>query len=101
MSAIGRSWPGPCARIERHGTEVLVVALGFDTGRKDPTGTWDLGAKDFEANGRLVGSLQLPTLVVQEGGYRVQKPRQQRPQLLHRPLGGDLRARRRRREIEK
>ena len=58
-------------RIERHGTEVLVVALGFDTGRKDPTGTWDLDAKDFEANGRLVGSLHLPTLVVQEGGYRV------------------------------
>jgi acetoin utilization deacetylase AcuC-like enzyme len=58
-------------RIEKHGTEVLVLALGFDTGRNDPTGTWDLGAKDFEANGRLVGSLQLPTLVVQEGGYRV------------------------------
>ncbi len=59
-------------RIEKFGTEVLVVALGFDTGRKDPTGTWGLGAKDFRANGRLVGSLHLPTLVVQEGGYRVQ-----------------------------
>jgi hypothetical protein len=27
-------------------------------------------AKDFEANGRIIGQLQLPTLVVQEGGYR-------------------------------
>ena len=58
-------------RIEAHGAEVLVVALGFDTGRKDPTGTWDLDAKDFENNGRMVGRLQLPTLIVQEGGYRV------------------------------
>ncbi|MCB0916878.1 MAG: hypothetical protein KDC23_14465, partial [Actinobacteria bacterium] len=37
----------------------------------DPTGTWSLGADDFEANGRLIGGLGLPTLVVQEGGYRV------------------------------
>jgi acetoin utilization deacetylase AcuC-like enzyme len=58
-------------RIEKHGTEVLVLALGFDTGRKDPTGTWNLGAKDFAANGRMVGERKLPTLVIQEGGYRV------------------------------
>jgi acetoin utilization deacetylase AcuC-like enzyme/GNAT superfamily N-acetyltransferase len=48
----------------------LVVALGFDTAKKDPTGTWSLGPADFEANGRLIGALGLPTLVVQEGGYR-------------------------------
>jgi acetoin utilization deacetylase AcuC-like enzyme len=58
-------------RVERHRTEILVVALGLDTSRKDPTGTWDLTARDFVANGRMVGSLRLPTLVVQEGGYRV------------------------------
>ncbi len=48
----------------------LVVALGLDTARGDPTGTWNLMAKDFEQNGFEVGSLRLPTLVVQEGGYR-------------------------------
>jgi acetoin utilization deacetylase AcuC-like enzyme/GNAT superfamily N-acetyltransferase len=48
----------------------LVVCLGLDTAKGDPTGTWTLGAKDFEANGRMVGALGLPTLVVQEGGYR-------------------------------
>jgi acetoin utilization deacetylase AcuC-like enzyme len=58
-------------RVEKHGTEILVVALGLDTGRKDPTGTWELGSADFTANGRLVGGLRLPTLVVQEGGYRI------------------------------
>lgn len=49
---------------------VLIVALGLDTAKSDPTGTWSLAAKDFEANGRMIGALDLPTLVVQEGGYR-------------------------------
>ncbi len=49
---------------------ILVLALGFDTAKSDPTGTWTLSASDFEANGRMIGQLGLPTLVVQEGGYR-------------------------------
>jgi acetoin utilization deacetylase AcuC-like enzyme/GNAT superfamily N-acetyltransferase len=48
----------------------LVVALGLDPAKGDPTGTWSLLAKDFEQNGRMLGALKLPTLVVQEGGYR-------------------------------
>ncbi|MDY0165812.1 MAG: histone deacetylase family protein [Thermoguttaceae bacterium] len=49
---------------------VLVLAFGLDTARSDPTGTWNLSAKDFQANGRIIAGLGLPTLVVQEGGYR-------------------------------
>jgi acetoin utilization deacetylase AcuC-like enzyme len=48
----------------------LVVALGLDPAKGDPTGTWSLGATDFQRNGELVRALGLPTLVVQEGGYR-------------------------------
>ena len=48
----------------------LVIALGLDAAKGDPTGTWSLGRKDFLANGRMLGALKLPTLVVQEGGYR-------------------------------
>jgi acetoin utilization deacetylase AcuC-like enzyme/GNAT superfamily N-acetyltransferase len=48
----------------------LVISLGLDPAKGDPTGTWSLGARDFEENGRLLGALRLPTLVVQEGGYR-------------------------------
>lgn len=48
----------------------LIVGLGLDTAKGDPTGTWNLGAKDFRENGRMLGELRLPTLVVQEGGYR-------------------------------
>jgi acetoin utilization deacetylase AcuC-like enzyme len=50
--------------------DFLVIALGFDPAKGDPTGTWSLTARDFEANGRMIGLLGLPTLVVQEGGYR-------------------------------
>ncbi|MGE4504246.1 MAG: histone deacetylase family protein [Desulfovibrionaceae bacterium] len=49
----------------------LVVSLGLDLAKGDPTGTWSLCARDFAANGRLVGELGLRTVVVQEGGYLV------------------------------
>ena len=58
-------------RIRRFNPVALVVALGLDTAKADPTGTWSLTAGDFEANGRMIGELRLPTLVVQEGGYRI------------------------------
>ncbi|MEZ4387167.1 MAG: acetylpolyamine amidohydrolase [Candidatus Krumholzibacteriia bacterium] len=57
-------------RVQTFKPTVLVVCLGLDTGKGDPTGTWSLGAADFTENGRRVGALGLPTLVVQEGGYR-------------------------------
>lgn len=52
--------------------EYLIVALGLDTAKGDPTGTWRLTAADFERNGRIIGELCLPTLIVQEGGYKIQ-----------------------------
>jgi acetoin utilization deacetylase AcuC-like enzyme/GNAT superfamily N-acetyltransferase len=57
-------------RIRDFAPAFLVVALGLDTARGDPTGTWSLRKEDFRLNGRLIGELFLPTLVVQEGGYR-------------------------------
>ncbi len=56
--------------IKRFRPLYLVVALGLDTAKGDPTGSFALGPKDFAANGRMIGRLGLPTLVVQEGGYR-------------------------------
>jgi acetoin utilization deacetylase AcuC-like enzyme len=57
-------------RIDSFEPAVLVVALGLDTAKGDPTGTWSLSAADLYENGRRVGAMGLPTLVVQEGGYR-------------------------------
>ncbi|MDD2557148.1 MAG: histone deacetylase family protein [Desulfuromonadaceae bacterium] len=56
-------------RIKRHKPVYLLVCLGLDTAKGDPTGTWNFTAKDFAALGRILGQIHLPTLVMQEGGY--------------------------------
>ena len=48
----------------------LVLALGLDTARGDPTGTWAHRPEDFRRLGVEVGRLGRPTVVVQEGGYK-------------------------------
>tara|TARA_R110000868_G_scaffold117600_9_gene312321 strand:- start:2367 stop:4100 length:1734 start_codon:yes stop_codon:yes gene_type:complete len=57
------------ARIKDFGPSFLIIALGFDTAKNDPTGTWPLSPEDFERNGREIANMGLPTLIVQEGGY--------------------------------
>ncbi len=57
-------------RISGFEPDFLVVALGLDAAKGDPTGTWSLTRTDFRLNGRMIGELGIPVLVVQEGGYR-------------------------------
>lgn len=59
-------------RIKKFSPEFLVVSIGFDTSKGDPTGTWPLVAKDFYQNGQIIASMGIPTLFVQEGGYKTQ-----------------------------
>ncbi|HUX96570.1 MAG TPA: histone deacetylase family protein [Bacteroidales bacterium] len=56
--------------IKKFKPEFLIVALGLDTAKGDPTGTWMLRPSDFHKNGEMVAESGLPTLVIQEGGYR-------------------------------
>jgi acetoin utilization deacetylase AcuC-like enzyme len=56
-------------RITRFAPQFLIVSLGLDTAKGDPTGSWSLRAKDFTANGKMLGALSMPILVIQEGGY--------------------------------
>jgi acetoin utilization deacetylase AcuC-like enzyme/ribosomal protein S18 acetylase RimI-like enzyme len=56
--------------IERFDPAYLVVALGLDTAKGDPTGSWPLEADDFFEMGRRLAAIGRPTVVVQEGGYR-------------------------------
>ena len=65
-----RAFEPALARLREFAPAALVVALGLDTAKKDPTGSWSLGQRDFTAVGARLRSLGLPTLVVQEGGYR-------------------------------
>lgn len=62
---------GALKRIVRHEPAHLVVALGLDTARGDPTGTWSNRAGDFHRMGQLIGAAGYPTVVIQEGGYRI------------------------------
>jgi acetoin utilization deacetylase AcuC-like enzyme/ribosomal protein S18 acetylase RimI-like enzyme len=58
-------------RIDEFQPDYLVVSVGFDTGRGDPTGTWGNRPADFRLIGRRIGAAGYPTAVIQEGGYRV------------------------------
>lgn len=58
--------------IKKYNPDYLIVALGLDPAKGDPTGTWSFTHSNFTTNGEMIGSLKLPTLVVQEGGYRNQ-----------------------------
>lgn len=50
--------------------DYLIISLGLDIAKGDPTGTWSLKASDFKNNGAEIGKLSLPVLFVQEGGYK-------------------------------
>lgn len=50
--------------------EFLIISLGFDPAKGDPTGTWSLKSSDFKNNGAEIGKLPYPILFAQEGGYK-------------------------------
>jgi acetoin utilization deacetylase AcuC-like enzyme len=62
---------GALSAIGAFGPSVVVVSLGLDTFVTDPICDFSITAEGFERCGRAVGSLGLPTVVVQEGGYDV------------------------------
>lgn len=53
----------------------LIVALGYDTMRGDPTGNFDLSAHGMHRIGEAIGCIELPVLVTQEGGYSLKNLR--------------------------
>ncbi len=57
------------ARVEQFAPTVLVLSMGLDIAKGDPTGAWAITPDGFERIGAAVAALELPTLVVQEGGY--------------------------------
>lgn len=57
-------------RIKNFNPDYLIISLGLDIAKGDPTGTWSLKANDFRNNGLEIGKLPYPILFVQEGGYK-------------------------------
>lgn len=58
-------------QIKRFRPEFLVVSLGFDIMKGDPTGSFLVSVRGMRSIGTALGRLGLPILVVQEGGYSV------------------------------
>jgi acetoin utilization deacetylase AcuC-like enzyme len=54
---------------KEHEAEALVVALGVDAAADDPNSPLAVSEDGYREAGRLLGSLRLPTVLVQEGGY--------------------------------
>ncbi len=57
--------------IKKFNPTFLVVSLGFDIMKGDPTGSFGLSTETMHKIGMAVSSLNLPTLVAQEGGYNL------------------------------
>ncbi len=47
----------------------LIVSAGFDTYKLDPIGKFEIDTADYEVIGRLICDLNIPTVILQEGGY--------------------------------
>ncbi|MFQ5784998.1 MAG: histone deacetylase family protein [Alphaproteobacteria bacterium] len=57
------------AEVRDFAPEALVVSLGFDAYRGDPLSPLDVSTEGFAAAGRVIAALDLPTALIQEGGY--------------------------------
>ena len=57
------------ARVISFAPAALVLSMGLDIAKGDPTGAWSISPDGFERIGAAVAALDLPILVVQEGGY--------------------------------
>jgi acetoin utilization deacetylase AcuC-like enzyme len=68
-------WLGAVAELAawaRHAAG-LVVALGVDAAADDPESPLQVSAAGFRRAGALLGALGVPTVVVQEGGYDLER----------------------------
>jgi acetoin utilization deacetylase AcuC-like enzyme len=61
------------AALKRVNPKYIVCSCGFDVADKDPLGHFGLQPENFHELGRHIRSLNKPTLLVQEGGYLVER----------------------------
>ncbi len=57
------------ARIRAYGPSVLLVSLGLDAAADDPLGILKITTEGFRRMAREIAALDLPTVLIQEGGY--------------------------------
>jgi acetoin utilization deacetylase AcuC-like enzyme len=59
--------------IRKFGASVLIISLGFDAHLGDPTANLAVTGDGFRTIGDRIGSVDVPVLLVQEGGYLIEK----------------------------
>tara|TARA_B100000579_G_scaffold404574_1_gene389501 strand:- start:856 stop:1881 length:1026 start_codon:yes stop_codon:yes gene_type:complete len=59
------------SEIKYFNPEFLLISLGVDTFENDPISFFKLKSDDYFDVGRIISSLNLPTLFVMEGGYAI------------------------------
>ncbi|MDD0853575.1 histone deacetylase family protein [Halobacteriovorax sp. GB3] len=55
--------------IKRFEADYLIISAGFDTYELDPIGNFKIKTSDYQKMGKLIKTLDLPTVILQEGGY--------------------------------
>lgn len=61
------------ANIARFAPQWLVLSAGLDIGEGDSEGRFSVTSAGFEHIGMQIASLNIPTVIIQEGGYRLDK----------------------------
>lgn len=61
-----------CTQASELGAQGLVVSLGVDAAELDPESPLRVSRGGFSAAGRLLAEMELPTALVQEGGYHLE-----------------------------
>ncbi len=67
--------------IRAHGSEALVVSVGFDAHERDPLSVLKVTNDGYRRIGDAIAALKLPTVIVQEGGYNLDHLGGQPPRL--------------------
>lgn len=61
------------AVIQQHDPMYLIVDFGQDIAEDDPLGGFRISPAGFSRIGSVIANLQIPTLLIQEGGYHLEK----------------------------
>ena len=60
-----------CSAIKAHGTDLLVLSYGADTFESDPISFFKLREPDYANIGSRIAELNIPTVIIMEGGYAI------------------------------